>query len=244
MDGIIVISLIAGLATCLGALFVIMIGDPKEKSLSLLFGLAAGIMLAVVILDLLPSALEVGTFRQTAIGFSLGVIVMLSLDLVLSQVFSPVKRHASPDKTYFQKMGYLIAAGISLHDLPEGIAIAAGYSAHQDLGLVIALAIGLHNIPEGMATATPLRISGVKPWKIFLLNVAVSFFTPAGSLIGLFLLNISPDVVAMLLAMAAGAMTFIVKNELLPASRRRHPNYSTFGGIIGFMFILGVSLLH
>lgn len=244
MDVIIVISLIAGLATCLGALFVILIGKPKDKTVSLLFGLAAGIMLAVVVLDLLPSALEEGTFRQTAIGFSLGIIIMLSLDLVLSQFFSPTKRHSNQEKTYFQKMGYLIAAGIALHDLPEGIAIAAGFSTQQNLGLVIALAIGLHNIPEGMATATPLRISGVKPMKIFLLNIIVSFFTPAGSLIGLFLLNISPDVVALLLALAAGAMTFIVKNELLPASRRRHPNYSTFGAIIGFMFILGLSLIH
>lgn len=243
MAQIVVASIIAGLATCLGALLVMMLGKPQEKTLSALFGLAAGIMLAVVILDLLPSSLEQGTFRQTAMGFSIGVIIMLVLDLVLSQIFSPQTRQAN-QQAYFLKMGYLVAMGIALHDLPEGIAIAAGYSAQQHLGLIIALAIGLHNIPEGMATATPLIIGGVQPLNILLLNIVVSFFTPVGAFIGLALVKASPGQIALLLAIAAGAMTFIVKNELLPESRRRHPNYSTLGGIIGFMFILWLSLFH
>ena len=87
----VIISLIAGLATCFGALVVLMIGNPRERTLSALFGLAAGIMLAVIVLDLLPSALEQGTFRQTAAGFSIGIIIMLVLDLVLSQIFPPLK---------------------------------------------------------------------------------------------------------------------------------------------------------
>ncbi|PKM81459.1 MAG: ZIP family metal transporter [Firmicutes bacterium HGW-Firmicutes-14] len=243
MGHIAVISLLAGLATSLGALIVILLGKPNQKTLSVLFGLAAGIMLAVVVLDLLPSALEQGSFRQSAMGFSIGIIIMLLLDLILSHVYSPVKK-TFHNKTHFLKMGYLVATGIALHDLPEGIAIAAGYSAHEHLGLTIAMAIGLHNIPEGMAMATPLTIGGVSPRRIFLLNVFVSFFTPAGAFIGLALLHISPSHIALLLAIAAGAMTFIVKNELLPESRRRHPNYSTLGGIIGFLFILFLSIIH
>jgi len=243
MEVIAVSSLIAGLATCLGCLVVLMIGNPRERTLSVLFGLASGIMLAVVVLDLLPSALEQGNFRQTATGFSIGIIIMLMLDLLLSQVYSPVKRGGA-DNLYFLKMGYLVAIGIALHDLPEGIAIAAGYSAQHQLGLIIALAIGLHNIPEGMATATPLKIGGVPGYKILLLNIIVSMFTPVGALIGIALVNLSPDHIAMLLAVAAGAMSFIVKNELLPVSRKRHPNYSTLGGIIGFLFILGLSIIY
>lgn len=237
-------SLIAGLATCLGCVFVLLLGNPKEQTVSIMFGLAAGIMLAVVVLDLIPSSLEQGNFRQTATGFSLGIILMLLLDLILSQVFSRKKANNPNRQLYFLKMGYLVAIGIALHDLPEGVAIAAGYSAQQHLGLVIATAIGLHNIPEGMATATPLLIGRVQPLKILALNVIVSFFTPIGALIGLVLVQISPHMIALLLAVAAGAMTFIVKNELLPESRRRHPNYSTFGGIIGFLFILALSIVH
>ncbi len=243
MGEIVISSIVAGLATCLGCLIVLLLGNPKERTLSVLFGLAAGIMLAVVVLDLLPSSLEYGSFRQAAMGFSIGVIIMMTLDLLLSRIYSPVNR-GMDSKAYFLKMGYLVAMGIALHDLPEGIAIAAGYSAQKHLGLVIALAIGLHNIPEGMATATPLKIGGVTPLNILLLNIAVSLFTPAGAFIGFILLNLSPRHIAMLLAVAAGAMAFIVKNELLPESRRRHPNYSTVGGIVGFLFILGLSVVQ
>lgn len=234
-------SIIAGLATCLGSLLVILIGNPKEKTLSVLFGLAGGIMLGVVLLDLLPSALEQGSYRQTFAGLSIGVIIMLALDLFLSKVYSPKGTH---QQNYFLKMGYLVAMGIALHDLPEGVAIAAGYSAHEHLGFFIALAIGLHNIPEGMATATPLIMGGVKPSKILLLNMIVSLFTPAGALAGLVLVKLSPGHIALLLAVAAGAMAFIVYNELIPVSRRRHPNYSTAGGIAGFIFIMILTLLH
>lgn len=244
MDGIIINSLIAGSATCLGALLVILTGRPRQKTLSFLFGLAAGIMMGVVVLDLIPTALEQGTIRQTVKGFSLGIVLMTALNLVLSRLYAPEKGSAPPQKNYFLRMGYLIAIGIALHDLPEGIAIAAGYSAQQALGLIIALAIGLHNIPEGMATATPLVMSGVRPSRILLLNGAVSLFTPAGALLGLALLNISPHVVALLLAVAAGAMAFIVGHELLPESRRRHPNYSTLGALLGFIFILILSAFH
>lgn len=243
MGEIAISSTIAGLATCLGALIVLLIGKPKEKTVSVLFGLAAGIMLAVVVLDLLPSSLEQGSFRQAAAGFSIGVIIMLILDLILSQVYHQ-NHNDIKNESYFLKMGYLVAIGIALHDLPEGIAIAAGYSAQQHLGIVIALAIGLHNIPEGMATSTPLKIGGVKPLKILLLNVIVSLFTPIGAFMGLVLVKTSPNHIALLLAVAAGAMTFIVKNELLPESRRRHPNYSTLGGIMGFMLILMLSIFH
>lgn len=239
MSVIVFSSIIAGLATCLGSIIVIFLGNPKEKTISVLFGLAAGIMLAVVILDLLPSSLEQGSFRQAAAGFSIGIIIMLFLDLILSQIY-PNAKMGSP-KTYFLKMGYLVAMGIALHDLPEGIAIAAGYSAQEHLGLVIALAIGLHNIPEGMATATPLKIGGVAPVKIVLLNILVSFFTPVGAFLGIVLVKMTPNHIALLLAIAAGAMTFIVQNELLPESRRKHPNYSTIGGIVGFLFILVLS---
>lgn len=243
MAEIVLSSIVAGLATCLGCLIVVLLGNPKERTLSVLFGLAAGIMLAVVVLDLLPSALEQGSFRQTATGFSIGIIIMLFLDLLLSQIYSPVYKGLD-HKVYFLKMGYLVAIGIALHDLPEGIAITAGFSAQRHLGLIIALAIGLHNIPEGMATAAPLKIGGVSSLKILFINLVVSLFTPLGAFAGLVLINISPRQIALLLAVAAGAMTFIVQNELLPESRRRHPNYSTLGGIAGFLFILGLSIIH
>lgn len=235
-------SVIAGLATCIGAILVILLGRPGERTLSVLFGMAAGIMLAVVLLDLVPTAMEFGSLRQTLMGFSLGIILMLILEVVLSQFFRGNTDTVNSTARWL-KMGYLIAIGIALHDLPEGFAIAAGYSAKQHLGLLIALAIGLHNVPEGMATTTPLRMGGVSVSRVIATNIAVSLFTPAGTVIGLLLVDMSRTFIAVLLAAAAGAMTFIVYNELLPESRRRHPNYSTVGGIFGFFLILMLGLL-
>ncbi len=237
MSEIYIYSIVAGLATCLGAIIVIFLGKPGQRTLSVLFGMAAGIMLGVILLDLIPTAMEFGTLRQTLMGFSLGIILMLILEVVLCQFFRTGSDVINPNARWL-KMGYLIAIGIALHDLPEGFAIAAGYSAKQHLGLLIALAIGLHNIPEGMATTTPLRMGGVSATRVIATNVAVSMFTPLGTFLGLLLVDLSASFIAVLLAAAAGAMTYIIYNELLPESRRRHPNYSTVGGIFGFFLIM------
>lgn len=141
-------------------------------------------------------------------------------------------------------MGYLIAIGIALHDLPEGIAIAVGYSATPELGLIIALAIGLHNIPEGMATAAPLKMGGMNSFKILALTTLVSLITPLGAYLGFIIISISKSLIGLLLAFAGGAMTFIVHNELWPESKRRHPNYSRLGAVCGIVLMLCVGLIH
>jgi len=234
---IISLSLIAGLATTFGAFSVILLGKPGEKLFSFLLGSAGGIMLAVVFLDLLPSALQQGHIIMVILGSFLGLIIMLLLDLILSQLscFSGAESTRAKE---LKKMGYLIAIGISLHDLPEGMAIAVGYSSTAKLGLLIALAIGLHNIPEGMAIAAPLRMGGIRSKKILLLSIFISFFTPLGSLLGYWLVNLSHNFISLLLALAAGAMTYIVSNELLPESFKHHPNYSRLGIVLGFIFIV------
>ena len=79
------------------------------------------------------------------------------------------------------RLGSLIAIGIALHDLPEGIAIAAGYSAEADLGIIIAVAITLHNIPEGMACTAPLWMGGMRRRHIVMMIMIISFITPGST---------------------------------------------------------------
>ncbi|HOB82125.1 MAG TPA: ZIP family metal transporter [Peptococcaceae bacterium] len=238
-------SMIAGLATVLGALAVLINGRPGEKSLSFLLGIASGVMLSVVVFDLLPSSLVYGNPLLSAAGFLGGLLFMLCLDLLLS-FFAARPRHRKRGalQKHFFKMGYLIGTGIALHDLPEGIAIAAGYAAADHLGLLIALAIGLHNIPEGMATAAPLLMGGLARGRIILTCLAISLFTPAGALLGLLLVAISRHVIALLLALAGGAMAYIVKNELLPEAYRRYPGYATLGFLLGVFLIPCLDCLH
>lgn len=240
---ILIQSLIAGLATVLGALIVVAFGRPGERLLALFLGFATGVMTAVVVCDLLPSALAYGSVWVTSFGFLLGLIFMLLLDVILS-VLPAVKQTSMGREGRLLKMGYLIAAGIALHDLPEGVAIAVGYSAKENLGLLIALAIGLHNIPEGMATAAPLTMGGMNRRGIISTCFVISLFTPVGAGIGLLLMYVSPSLICVLLALAGGAMAFIVKNELLPEAYRRHPNYARLGFVLGVVLILLLGILH
>ncbi|MBO8168524.1 MAG: ZIP family metal transporter [Thermoanaerobacteraceae bacterium] len=239
---ILVLSLLAGLATTFGGLMVVARPRWSERSLAVLLGGAGGIMGGVVLFDLLPSAWRLGGVLATAEGFCTGVIFLFCLDRLFS-FFMP----ASPqerNKFYMINMGYLIAVGIALHDLPEGIAITAGYAVAHHLGLVLVIAIALHNIPEGMATAVPLLMGGLSSRKIVAINGLVSLFTPAGALLGMMLLKISPGLIALLLAVAAGAMVYIVRFELIPESRTRHPNYSLLGIFVGFNISILLTMWH
>ncbi|WP_353928616.1 ZIP family metal transporter [Desulfofundulus kuznetsovii] len=235
LASVLLMALFAGLSTCLGAMLVLIWGRLGRRSFSLFSGLAAGVMLAVVLLDLIPASLRYGSATQGVLGFTAGVLLMVALDLFLNSE-SPVGKH---DYTYL-KMGYLIAAGIALHDLPEGLAIAAGFVEPGHLGPLLALAIALHNIPEGMATAAPLAAGGLSPPVVLFLNGLVSLVTPLGCWLGLLLTHTSPAFLSSLLALAAGAMAYIVKAKLLPECLRLHPPMAylgLFGGIVLVFFL-------
>lgn len=238
MYGIVWISMIAGLATTFGSLLVLLFGKPQERVLAALLAGAGGVMLAVVSVDLLPSAWQAGQPLQVSAGFALGLLFMFlaARRLNVSNNTLPLSRRQRLKRT-----GLLIATGIALHDIPEGMAIAVSQEA--GLGLLIAFAITLHNLPEGMATAAPLMMAGIRWWKILLLNIAIAFFTPLGALLGILALEHAQNSLAFFLALAAGAMTFLVFAELIPLSRERHPHYALLGGTIGFIFFTLVSLL-
>lgn len=235
------VSTIAGLATTLGSLVVLMFGRPKEQVLAMLLAGAGGVMLAVVSLDLLPTAWQIGPLSQVILGFIIGLAFMKLADQKLnaSPPSLPLPRHQR-----LKRIGLLVAAGIALHDLPEGMSIALGQEATEDLGVLIAMAITLHNLPEGMATTAPLKMAGIKSWKILLLNFGIAFFTPLGALIGLLAIDSVQNSLSFFLALAGGAMAFLVFAELWPLSRERHPRYALLGGVLGYLFFAGISFLH
>lgn len=234
------ISTIAGLATTLGSLLVLMFGKPQERILASLLAGAGGVMLAVVSVDLLPNAWRIGPALQVLIGFALGLCFMYFADLHLK-----VPNNSLPlsRRQRLKRAGLLVATGIALHDIPEGMAIAVSQEAAPSLGLLIAAAITLHNLPEGMATTAPLTMAHIRWWKILFLNIGIAFFTPLGALLGLLALEGVQNSLAFFLAFAAGAMTFLVFAELIPLSRERHPHYALLGGTIGFIFFTVISML-
>ncbi len=235
------ISLISGLATTAGSLLVLMLGQPEERLLSLLLAGSGGVMLAVVSLDLLPMAWNTGPLPQFISGLLLGYLFMQLAHSLLNTGDNslPLSR-----RQRLKRLGLLVASGIALHDLPEGMAIALGQEASENLGLIIALAITFHNLPEGMATTAPLVMAGIRTWKIIILNLGIAFFTPLGALIGLFALDATRNSFAFFLAFAAGAMAFLVFTELIPLARERHPHYALLGIAVGFILFTLLSFIH
>lgn len=241
LAGILWISTLAGLATTLGSLFVLLFGRPQERLLASLLAGAGGVMLAVVSVDLLPTAWKIGPPSQIPAGLILGIAFMLLADRRLN---APAGALPMSRRQRLKRVGLLVATGIALHDLPEGMAIAVGQEASRELGFLIALAITLHNLPEGMATATPLKMADIRTWKILLLNIGIASFTPLGALLGFLALETVQNSLAFFLSVAAGAMVFLVMAELWPLSRERHPHYALLGGAIGYVFFALLSLLH
>lgn len=223
-------SIAAGLGTVLGAVLIFFKQRWTPKSLAFFLGLAAGVMTAVVIFDMLPTALLYSGVDKAISGILLGLIIMLIGDYCVA---------AKKSGTHsLMGLGYLIMLGIAMHDLPEGMAIALGDLMKSQTGFVIALGIGIHNIPEGMAIAVPLVMAGMKKTMIFVQLLILSLITPMGTVIGLYLIHLLPAIMPLLLGLASGIMVYLVVFQLWPQSRSQHKLGSKQGFIIGIAIIL------
>ncbi len=236
-------SFLAGSSTVIGASLLLCCGHPGKKFMAAILGFAGGVMLALTMFELMPEALELGSLSSVIIGFLLGCAMMFGLDLILPHAHMSRSRELeieNPDNfpetdRAIVRTGYLIFFGIALHNLPEGLAIGAGLEASPQLGLYIAVAIGLHNIPEGLAVAGPLKAGGLSNIKILLFTLAAGLMTVVGTAIGLLLVNVSEMLISGLLAFAAGAMIYIVHDELVPQANRLHSHMAIIGLILGVM---------
>lgn len=238
MEEVLIISLLAGLATAIGAGLVLILGKPSTKMLSFMLGFAAGVMLAVATLELLPEAIEVGGVVLAIIGFVLGVGFLYLLDLYIPHLH--LNCSGSQQQQELLRVGYLIFLGIAVHNLAEGLAIGAGLFASHSLGLAIAIAIALHNIPEGMATAVPLCLGGLSKLKLMGLMVIAGLMTAVGAVLGNIVFHQAAGLVGVALGLAAGAMFYIVGDELIPQARCYHHHHANLGLVAGFL--LGVFL--
>ncbi|MDD2509758.1 MAG: ZIP family metal transporter [Syntrophomonas sp.] len=227
-------SILAGGCTLVGSMALFAKRKWSNRSLGLFLGLAAGVMIAVVILDMLPSAL-VANAPEAGLGFVIGLAALVLVHLVF---FS---RQAENEGLL--RLGYLIMLGIALHDLPEGMAIALGNEMKVRTGMVIALAIGIHNIPEGMAIAAPLLMGGMKRVKIFLCVFLISLITPLGTLAAQVIVQIIPEVLALLLGFASGVMIFLVFFYLWPQAGSKDKKSRAQGFLLGLLIIAAATFL-
>lgn len=228
----IVWSAIAGMGTTLGGLLVVALGRPGRRVLGTLLGTAGGVMIGIVIVDLIPSSLANGTPAACALGFLAGLFIMATLEYCVPPPAVNLWARGERRQTYL-RMGYLIAAGIALHNLPEGLAIGAGFASNQTLGLTVALAIGLHDVPEGMGVAAPLKLGGISAATIIWLTSLAGLCTPVGALIGQALFGVSRSFIAGGLALAGGAMVYIVRSGVWPEARGQSKTGARIGFLLG-----------
>ncbi|KAG4132300.1 hypothetical protein ERO13_D08G023600v2 [Gossypium hirsutum] len=227
------LSLVGGLSTSLGALFVILNQAPNLKMLGLLQGFAAGLMLSISFLDLAYNAMNSIGFLKGNLWFFSGVIFFA---VVANFIPEPTLSHSSEVKGKKNKgdeggkdmmkkhrrqvffSGIITAIGISLHNFPEGMAVFLGSMKGLRVGLNLALAIALHNIPEGVAVALPVYFATQSKWQAFKLATLSGFAEPLGVVIVAYLFpsSLSPEILEGLLGSVGGVMAFLTLHEMLP----------------------------
>ena len=249
--------LIPFLGTSLGVAMVFVLRKSiSEKLGKLLTGFAAGVMVAASFWSLLEPALESSasmgslSFLPAAVGFLVGVGFLLLLDVVTPHLH--FNNEAEGPKNGLKRTTKLILA-VTLHNIPEGMAVGvvyAGYLAGNTgitaLGaLALALGIAIQNFPEGAIVSMPLRAEGMPKGKTFLYGVLSGVVEPVAALFTVFASKVVISVMPYLLAFAAGAMMYVVVEELIPEmSEGKHSNLGTIAFSIGFvlMMILDVAL--
>ncbi len=202
------------IGTGTGGLVAIFMKKPSSRFTGTILAFAAGIMLSIVFLELLEESIEFSGYSIAIIGLTLGMAIFYLLDLLL-----PHHHPVSPEKNYssgYLKKGTLLALGIGLHNFPEGLAIGSGFIGSTELGTTLAILIGLHNIPEGMAVAAPLRAGGYSPMKVIWITALAGAPMGIGALLGAVISGISTLILGLSLGFAAGAMLYIVCDELIP----------------------------
>lgn len=230
-------SLLAGLATGMGALLVFFVRKVSDKFLDASLGFAAGVMLAATSFSLIVPAIEIGGIWKTVIGIMLG-----TLFLIYTERLIPHMHHVTGKKghaTHLSRLWLFILA-ITIHNFPEGMAVGVGFGGGDiKAGMVLAIGIGLQNIPEGLAVALPLLREKNSKTQSFLIALLTGLVEPIGGLLGVSVVSIGRFILPYGMAFAAGAMLFVISEEIIPETHSRgNDREATIGVIVGFIVMM------
>jgi ZIP family zinc transporter len=230
-------SLLAGLATGAGALPVLFTKRISDKLLDVMLGFSAGVMLAATAFSLIVPAIDLGGPFVAVFGIILGALVLHLIDRFVPHFHPALGAEGPPSR--LSKV-WLFVLAITIHNFPEGLAVGVSFGGGDiAAGLVIATAIGLQNMPEGLAVALPLVREGYSRRKSLLYGTLTGLVEPLGGLLGVALVSIFMPVLPWGLAFAAGAMLFVVSDEMIPESHRKgFEREATFGLIAGFVVMM------
>lgn len=236
-------SLLAGLATGLGALPILFLRRPSEKLMAPMLGLAGGMMLAASLFSLLVPAVQTVAASAspgllgllTALAFLAGAAAMQQMDrrTAHAHVETIDGGRAMP------RVGLVVAA-IALHNVPEGLAVGVAAAAGADHGMT--LGIALQNIPEGWIVASAMLALGAAPLRAAWIALGTGLVEPVGGLFGVIASTLAGGALPLALAAAAGAMLWVVSHELIPASHKPGSEAAGTAGLAtGFAVMTGLA---
>lgn len=228
------------LATIIGALLGFAVKALPHKWNDAVLGFCAGIMLAASTIGLIVPAAEsagLGKWWLTAAGVICGMLFLNLLDLFTPHLHKITGLDAEEHRNNASINHILLfVMAIALHKLPEGIAAGVGFnSAETSDAWAVTLGIALQNIPEGMVVIAPLLLAGVSKWRTFVISLAIALLEVAGVWAGYGIGAISEVLLPVMLAMAGGAMLYVVSDEMIPETHSHgYQKMATYALILGF----------
>lgn len=241
--------------TILGTIPVFFTKTVSHRLLASALGMAAGVMVAASFWSLLAPAIKLsnGSWVPVTIGFLAGGAALLGVDALLPHIHPSLREGIEEGVHTSWRRSVLLVLAVTLHNIPEGLtvgvafgAVGAGIPEASFAGaLVLALGIGLQNLPEGMAIAMPLRCEGLGRWQAFAWGALSGVVEPIAAVLGAWLVLAMRPILPYALAFAAGAMIYVVVEELIPeAGAQGHGHLATIGAMLGFtvMMVLEVAL--
>ena len=244
--------LIPLLGTMLGSAFVFFMKDEMSARVQKsLLGFASGVMVAASVWSLLIPAMEMGADNgkwsvvPATVGFLLGIGFLLALDELTPHLHVGSDTPEGPRSRLSRTA--MLALAVTIHNLPEGMAVGVVFAGAEQgasglsvaSAVAVSLGIAIQNVPEGAIISMPMRAEGNSRWRSFLIGSLSGAVEPIGALAVLLLASLLMPVMPYMLAFAAGAMFYVVVEELIPeASSGQHSNLSTIGFAIGFVLMM------
>ncbi len=246
-------SLFAGLGTSIGAVGIFLLRKPSARTLNALISGAAGVMLTASFFSLLQPAIEHAEARTAHNGLG-ALMVIAGVFAGAGMLFSI---HGYSPHEHFQQgregppssrlsRVWLFVIAITLHNFPEGMTVGVGFAGGNIAnGLALGIGIGVQNIPEGLAVAVSLLAVGYGKWRAFWIASLTGLVEPVGGIVGAAAIRVAEPAIPIILGIAAGAMLFIISNEVIPETHRGPDKHlATFSLLVGvvLMILMDVAL--
>ena len=239
-----VASLLAGLATGVGALPALFFKEISDRLFNTMLGAAAGVMLAATAFSLIIPGAEYGDtlwpgkgLLVVAVGMIIGAFFLDQADRKLPHITFHSAATSTPDSI---RKVWLFIIAITVHNFPEGLAVGVSFGVgDMGNGIALAIAIGLQNMPEGLAVAMPLVALGYDKRKAVMIATMTGLVEPVGGLLGVTAVSLFNPILPVAMGFAAGAMLFVITEEIIPETQSKgKARYATFAVMVGFIVMM------